>query len=406
MGYTVQLHWTFTPPPGRSVSVADIVLPRVLEHYGLHAPSRTALQFRTYRAQFPSSTSSSPPMTRYLTTITSLSPPNPPIPSSSTSTSGAIATRDDVTYLFLDDRILSSAPVNLGGPSTTTSGPGPGPGSGPGAEESTSTPMDVDVPTSIRGKESTSTVSVVGDNGGTTMDEDGFEIIDIPPGEPESSSAQQGSNDLPPQQEARSPVVPDGIKPTISLETSSKVKEEKRRPKRFRCLAVRPSAAVLPMLQSLSSPFVMGLTKAARAQLFMAASTVSPSPVIPTPLPGTSLLLTTLNFPPLSPPLPPIILRVFIVPNTLAQSIFLEAEYQSTSSSRRGRGRLTLQEKHEQDAILREFLEGCLVEEIGGEKKITNLDDLTEADHGWDGVERQRRSMFALARTLRESGFI
>lgn len=34
--------------------------------------------------------------------------------------------------------------------------------------------------------------------------------------------------------------------------------------KRFRCVAVRPSTAVIPMLQSLLSPFVMGLTKAAR----------------------------------------------------------------------------------------------------------------------------------------------
>ncbi|WWD22778.1 hypothetical protein CI109_107271 [Kwoniella shandongensis] len=386
MGYTVQLQWSFTPPPGRSISLADIVLPRVLEHYGLHTPSRTALQFRTYRAQFPSSDPSSPPTSRYLTTITSLSPPTSnAVASTSASGAGAVATRDDVTYLFLDDRsIPSSSATQVVNDGTLSSSNDIG--------ASSSTPMVIDV-TSPDTK-----TSALGENGNVqgqgTMDEDGFEIIDIPPGGPNASSAQQGSTEIASQ-------IPEG--PSTSTGVEAEQTKEKL-PKRFRCLAVRPSGAVVPMLQSLLSPFVMGLTKAARATATSTASTA-----IPTPLPGTSLLLTTLTFPPLSSPLPPIILRVYIVPNPLAQSIFLEAEYQSSSSVSSAypeSGGLSIEQRREQDMILREFLEGCLVDEIGGEKKFVSLSTGSEDETMWEGVDRGKKAMFALAKTLRESGFI
>lgn len=80
---------------------------------------------------------------------------------------------------------------------------------------------------------------------------------------------------------------------------------------------VRPSSAVLPLLTSLLSPFVMGLTKTARA----AASTTAEIPR-PTTLPGTPLLLTSITF---SDPS----LTIHTLPSPTAPTIFLEAEERS-----------------------------------------------------------------------------
>ncbi|OCF42153.1 hypothetical protein I317_04004 [Kwoniella heveanensis CBS 569] len=506
MGYTIQLQWSYTPPAGRQISLADIVLPRVLEHHGLHTPTRSTIQFRTYRAQFPSgplsssssastvpdlASSSTPtqPQThsRYLTSIATLPPPTPPSNNQHQSQTQAAAPPkvDDTAYLFLDDRTpqapgkkpdnadnenedededdegdvpLSKRKEGKGTITHEASMPNGGAvepaqaGSGGRKDQ----PMEIDA-TGVEGQDK----AVGGDS--TTVeadadadaDEDDFEIID----KPETIQSQPAdTNHASTSTSAAAPgptAVENGYNDNAQTSTSrkgkgkessegaaDKVKVNPKKPhQRFRCIAVRPSHNVGPLLQSLLSPFVMGLTKSARAT----ASTTSSLPT-PTPLPGSTLLLTLLTFAPASPPSPPVILRVYILPNPTAGSIFLEAEYAAAGSAAgagsgpssslpfnangsgnnldsQGRGdtwdwddeqRHTGSSMVEVEQALKTFLAGCLVDGlIGGETKWISLNPHPNlipgtgiAQDGWEGAERSKRSMFALAKTLRESGFI
>ncbi|WVQ82596.1 hypothetical protein IAT38_004726 [Cryptococcus sp. DSM 104549] len=313
MGYTAQLQWTFTPPPGKPVSLPDLICLRILERYGLRVPSKHGLQLRTYRAAFPpSSTPDAPPSehtTRLLTVINTIPSQNPAgQPKDLLSTAG----KDDTGYLFLDDR--------------------------PGGKAAL-----------------------------------------------EGATGSNGENEVKPEAEQG----PGGEGSVGKAET-----------KRYQCIAVRPASAVAPMLQSLLSPFVMGVSKAARAT----ASQTSSTPV-PTPLPGTSLILTVITFPLPAAPHPPVIFRAFILPNQHAQSIFLEAEYAGPTPDKGG------EELGEEDIEreVREFLEGSLIEGLGEKKWIDCAPEVAEgarSSAGWEGVERNKRAVFSLARTLRENGFI
>nr|XP_019048283.1 hypothetical protein I302_02052 [Kwoniella bestiolae CBS 10118]OCF27213.1 hypothetical protein I302_02052 [Kwoniella bestiolae CBS 10118] len=323
MGHTVQLQWSFNPPAGRQISLADIILPRILESYSLHTPSRSTIQFRTYRSTFPSpptSSSSTEPTTkstsRYLTTINTL--PNP-LPPGSTPLQDNTK-EEDITYLFLDDRSALTSHL---------------------------------------------------------------------------PSSAQTSNGV------------DQTQQTNGASNSKKVtpKQSQRQPERFKCLAVRPTSNVQPMLQSLLSPFVMGYSKSAKA----AASTTSSTLPTPTPLAGNSLLLTVLSFTPFSPPTSTSIeaeyslkLKVFILPNPNATSIFLQVEYASTQDPN---GNSSLSEKGQetqdqnQDQICRVFLEGCLIDGLNDHRKWVNVNDSAQSSKGRDNI-------FALTRSMRESGFI
>ncbi|WVR03183.1 hypothetical protein IAU60_000174 [Kwoniella sp. DSM 27419] len=394
MSESVLLQWSFVPPAGRQVPLADLILPRVLEHYGLHTPVRTTTQFRTYRAQFPSTSGSTAAVkgsdlqqahSRYLTTITSLPPPPAPhLPGQAQATP---LKTDETAYLFLDDR--TPIPSTSAGQSMSTTGVPEDVGTG---DASKARPKLPDEPMVI--------------DGDASLADDGFEIIDKPAGVDASgavSSSTQpdnGNGAVP-----RSTTTSDG--PSLPAPTAE------NRQKRFRCISVRPASNVAPMLQNLLSPFVLGLTKNSRA----AASTTSSLPT-PTPLPGSTLLLTQLSFnpcplPPLSPDRdglsteatpPQVILTVHILPSPTAGSIFLSAEYAA------GVQPALLADKQNRQAKidrLKAFLAGCLVEGIDGQTKWV-VEDLPEhLPLGSRGQqERNKRSAFALARTMREAAFI
>ncbi|KAL0253917.1 hypothetical protein I308_101295 [Cryptococcus tetragattii IND107] len=304
MGFTLFLQWSFTPPTGQAVSLADVVCARVLENYGHNPPSRLGLQIRTYRAQFlPSPTTddnnqdNNNQVSRYLTIISNLAPPAQP---------GEVRTsiptfKDDTAYLFLDDR----SPTAISGESEHVNKP---------VETSTVTrPSD---PVSLRANEER---------------------------------------------------------------------------KRFRCVAVRPPTAVTPMLQSLLSPFVMGLTKAARTT----ASQTSSTPV-PTSLPGSILLMTVLTFNALPSPTPPVILRLYILPNQTATSIFLEGEYAGSAD---GKSEEELEEE------VKKYLESCLITDLLGERRWIDC-SRRHNWRAWNDAERNKHAMLTLAKTLRQGNFI
>ncbi|WVQ72313.1 hypothetical protein IAR50_001863 [Cryptococcus sp. DSM 104548] len=170
----------------------------------------------------------------------------------------------------------------------------------------------------------------------------------------------------------------------ITVEENSKPKQ------RFQCISVRPVSHVPPMLQSLLSPFVMGLTKAART----AASQTASIPV-PTPLPGSTFLLTTYTFQPLPNSSPSVILRLHVLPQSNAGSVFLEGEHVGPSEGK------TAEEIREE---VREFLDQCVLEETG-EKRWKDCHEGTEL-RGLEGVERSKRAISSLAQMLRQGGFI
>ncbi|WWC85408.1 uncharacterized protein L201_000271 [Kwoniella dendrophila CBS 6074] len=387
MGYTLQLQWSYTPPPGRQISLADIVLPRVLESYSLHTPSRSTIQFRTYRSTFPSKTSSSnsdsanKTYSRYLTTINTLPNPLPPVASGSSNLNSSISDKEDITYLFLDDR--SALSDNRVQPTRTDETIG----GNVRKRDSQNELIDVDKPSN---SDQSQPIEIDKD----TLDDDGFEIIDIPKvSEISTENVHVNATDNK-AVEAKSEAVDDQPRQT----------QKAKKQNRFKCLVIKPTSNVQPMLQSLLSPFVMGYTKSAKA----AASNTSSVPT-PTPLPGSSLLLTVLTFNPFIPPSSKsnknsLILRVFILPNPNANSIFLEAEYDNVDAKRE----IPDSGSEDRNRICKDFLEGCLIDGLNGTKKWI---DLTEPnaepnDEGWEGIERNKKSIFALTKTLRESGFI
>ncbi|AFR92570.1 hypothetical protein C343_00447 [Cryptococcus neoformans C23] len=161
---------------------------------------------------------------------------------------------------------------------------------------------------------------------------------------------------------------------------------------RFRCVAVRPPTAVIPMLQSLLNPFVMGLTKAARTT----ASQTSSTPV-PTSLPGSTLLMTVLTFNALPSPLPPVILRLYILPNQSASSIFLEGEYEGIADGK---------SEEEMEEEVKKYLESCLITDLLGERRWIDCSRGHENWRAWNNAERNKYAMLTLAKTLRQGNFI
>ncbi|RSH89504.1 hypothetical protein EHS25_002054 [Saitozyma podzolica] len=336
MGYTILLQWTYNPPNRPPVPVNEIVLTRILEHYNLASPLRSTIQLRTFRASLP--TSPDQQSTRVLTTI-AYSQPVPPVRDAVIPPTP----RDDVTYLFMEDKGRLKRGEGSNGPRSVAATNGSVPRAN--GQNRQNGQNGHSVPDRAKDQE---------------LEDEGFEIV-----EPPSGSVPNGETESKQSQ------------PTI-VETAQKDK------KRYQTLAVRPSAAVLPLLQNLLSPFVMGLTKSARA----AASTTAETPR-PTPLPGTSSILTSLTFPPLSSPSPPLALTIHNLPNASASTIFLEAEYEGSSDPSFA------------EPILREFLEGCVPGGIGEIKFMSS-----ESGGEWTGIERSRRATEMLARTLREGGFI
>jgi hypothetical protein len=116
-------------------------------------------------------------------------------------------------------------------------------------------------------------------------------------------------------------------------------------------------------------------------------------------------------------------LSIHAIPNNNGL-VILEGEWEGSSG---GSGETPVQ------AILKEFLEGCLPEAVGGERKFVTWqndrdtlsedddravsvyneaddDEDTYSDAGsrgqWEGVERHRKVTQMLAQTLREAGVI
>lgn len=284
----------------------------------LTQPIRTSIQMRTFRATFPGSSN------RLLTTLV-----YSPLYLTGRETTGNTP-RDDTTYLVIEDRSVSSSARS--------------------AAEATA------VPISAQASQAAAPVPVT--NGTPTasnkMDEDDFELI-----EPPTSNASE-----------------------IPVPSSTSATGQSTNNQRYRSLAVRPAASVMPLLTNLLSPFVMGLTKSARA----AASTTAEIPR-PTVLPGTSLALTSLTFPLPNAPHPQVTLSIHFLPSPSAASIFLEGEMESEG------------DKEEMMGNLRAFLDGCLPEGNLGEKKYMSWEG---EDSAWEGVERTRKVSHMLVRMLRE----
>ncbi|KAL1406930.1 hypothetical protein Q8F55_006342 [Vanrija albida] len=337
MGYAILMQWTPAAQP-RGSSISDLLLSRVLEHYNITHPLRSTIQFRTFRAAFPTDkipalgdmTAAPPPSaTRILTTVTysqSIPPVRDvPVP---------MGARDDVTYLFLEDREGAAAAK---------------------AEEKKDEKKD-------EKKEDKK----------DSIEDDGFEIVDHP-----------GMDvDAPPDKAAE----------------KDEGAPKPRQPSKYKILAVRPATLVMPTLHNLLSPFVLGLSKSARA----AASTTAQA-ATPTPLTGTPLVLTTLAFPPTAHPQPALSLSVHILPNASAQTILLEGEWEGARPEEGGGA----------EAVLREFLLGCVPEGVVGETRFFTWakdggseDPSLGGAEGWVGVEKSRRMTMLLARALRESSFI
>jgi hypothetical protein len=193
----------------------------------------------------------------------------------------------------------------------------------------------------------------------------------------------------------------------------------RKRKRQYHTLAVKPAGAVIPMLQNLLSPLVMGVTKSARQvsplildhlsplliycsrlswlTSLQAASTTAQQ-AAPTPLSGIITSLQSFSFPALSSPQPPISLTFHSPPSQHSNTIFLEAEYADSSSES---GALDVIE-----TILKEFLLGCIPDHAGGERRWWIWDEGEGSKDGWEGSERTRRATQLLGRCLRENGII
>jgi hypothetical protein len=183
----------------------------------LASPLRSTIQLRTFRASLP--TSPDQQSTRVLTTI-AYSQPVPPVRDAVIPPTP----RDDVTYLFMEDKGRLKRGEGSNGPRSVAATNGSVPRAN--GQNRQNGQNGHSVPDRAKDQE---------------LEDEGFEIV-----EPPSGSVPNGETESKQSQ------------PTI-VETAQKDK------KRYQTLAVRPSAAVLPLLQNLLSPFVMGLTKSARA---------------------------------------------------------------------------------------------------------------------------------------------
>ena len=193
---------------------------------------------------------------------------------------GGMTARDDTTYLVIEDR-----PVGQDGAGTSS--------------------MEL----------AKSVVKVDGAATSTRIEDDGYELIDLP-----------------------------HASKTADLSLAQPNNPPSLRQRRFQTLAVRPASSAQTLLTNLLSPFVLGYTKAARA----AASTTAEI-ARPTILPGSTMILTSTSFPiPLSPH-PPVSLTIHNLPTATAASIFLEVD-------------IDCQDAETREEKLRNFLSGCLPE--------------------------------------------
>lgn len=208
----------------------DLILNRVLEHYnvsyvpGTHVqfppltllqisrPARSSIQIRTYRATLPSSPgsntgeSSSGSVSRTLSTVVysqTFSTPE--------ETQAANLPRDDTAYVFIEDGKKRED------------------GTAPGQAEASNTAPAQPPPPVEESK----------------LEAEGFEIVDAAKATEQPGARADG-----------------GEQKGMDVDGEVTAGEP---PRRHRIIALRPAASVLPLLQNLLSPFVMGLTKAARA---------------------------------------------------------------------------------------------------------------------------------------------
>ena len=144
--------------------------------------------------------------------------------------------RDDTMYLFLEDRTGHVAGADPAQGQGQTSGlPG-----GPSAQQ---------------GQAGAGGSATKPENG---IEEEGFEIIDLPPDTPAPLPVSAGAPAS--TGAAAGPKAPRAPTPASALTPMARGKRGT-----YRILAVKPASNVLPLFQNLLSPFVMGLTKAARA---------------------------------------------------------------------------------------------------------------------------------------------
>lgn len=145
----------------------------------------------------------------------------------------------------------------------------------------------------------------------------------------------------------------------------------------------------------------MCLKRGRKADQIQAASTTAQQ-APPTPLPGTQVVIQSYTFPTLTTPNPPINLIVHSMPPT-TNSIILEAEYSAPAST------VSADEGEESvwEATLREFLEGCIPDNAGGERRWAVWPKEEEEPQGpWEGPERIRRTTQMMTTMMREASVV
>lgn len=255
-----RLPYGYSPHSFTQVIILKPYHPTHSHHEQLTHPTRSTIQLRTYRANFPDSDPSSVVVkdrktsnSKTLTTIAY----SQPFPIGSNVASSKIP-RDDVMYLFLDERrVIIKPTLNLS------------------SSSSSSTLM-------AKGNriEGSNVNETEGDtSNGTAIEVDGFEIVD-PTVKNSSSNSKSidkvvnASSSSQLQLDTQSGV---GVKSESSKEggtggaeeghtdTNGRIGDASVGGKIYRTMALRPAASVVPLLQTLLSGFVLGMTKSARA---------------------------------------------------------------------------------------------------------------------------------------------
>lgn len=186
------------------------------------------VHFRTFRSNAESQPGAT---TRLLTTIQYSQPV-------SILSQERTALRDDTSYLFLEDRTRLQPQEQPAASQTTAPGTSPTNGSGQ--------------------KDSGAETTTDGSKDAKGLESDGFEIIDLPPDTPSVQPNAANTDAEGGPTAVAVPALP--LLPSSALTPMARGKRGI-----YRILAVKPSSNVLPLLQNLLSPLVMGLTKSARA---------------------------------------------------------------------------------------------------------------------------------------------
>jgi hypothetical protein len=162
--------------------------------------------------------------------------------------------RDDTTYLFLEDRTRLQPEPEI---TSVPAQPDPAPLASAATKD---------------GDKKESSTAVIGGKDENGIEVDGFEIIDLPPDTPPVQSGAVG--------ETTSTTVAPSLPP---LPASALTPMARGKRGIYRILAVKPSSNVMPLLQNLLSPLVMGLTKSARA---VRVCILCPKPIFPSNRPS------------------------------------------------------------------------------------------------------------------------